>query len=174
MLNSFKLMESKKDFFLIESRSTKNIGLSLFLVTMAISVFLIFYTHWYLAGISFIASFYFLFFFIKEISVDSDKIKFYYPFRPFFKSNYVFIDKIISFKFKPTHDGPQGWPYIKLRFSKYPYFFEFRINGMNDVFEIIRLMALKGRFKVKASTPFREKELKDFIIAQNIQTSIMF
>ncbi|ASS50829.1 MAG: hypothetical protein A3D31_14865 [Candidatus Fluviicola riflensis] len=96
---------------------------------------------------------------------NEEQIIFYYPFRPFLKYRTIQISKLK--RFKPTHDGPEGWPYIRMTFSVFPYFTEFRITGMDDVYEIALRLAVKGRFKVKASD-YRKKQFFKYLETINI------
>lgn len=72
----------------------------------------------------------------------------HYFFRPFFRENVIFAEKIRKIKF--VHFSTRfDDPFIQCTSTKFPYFSEFRISGLADVSEILDRFSEVGSFKVK-------------------------
>jgi hypothetical protein len=151
----------------IKSRSSKSLSIALLIVIGLITILTIVGKHYYFMVFELLGASYFAFQFHKEVCFNENSIVFHYPFRPFFRHREISVMKLRKFKFKPSNDGPEGWPYIRLFFSTFPFIYEFRITGMDDVFEIIKRLTVHGQFKVKSSD-YRKKQLFKYLETNNI------
>ncbi|MES2556906.1 MAG: hypothetical protein V4604_12190 [Bacteroidota bacterium] len=159
-------MDSNETFW-IKSKASKQFIIGQLVIFGALSIFLLIYQHYYLVLSLLIVNLLFAFRFYKQVGINNEQIIFYYPFRPFLKDKKIPVSRLKRFKFKPTHDGPEGWPYIRMTFSVFPYFTEFRITGMDDVYEIAKRLVVNGHFKVKASD-YRKKQFFKYLETNKI------
>jgi hypothetical protein len=153
--------------FWIKSKASKEFIIARLVIFGLMIIFTFIYQHYYIVLSLLIISSLFAFRFYKQVGINEENIIFYYPFRPFLKYKNIPVSKLKRFNFKPTHDGPEHWPYIRMTFSVFPYFTEFRITGMDDVYEIAKRLAVNGHFKVKACD-YRKKQFFKYLESNNI------
>ena len=139
-------MTTKRNSYSLKNDTGIKFHLSAALIIQIFAFFILFksghYPFWML-GISGCL----ILFGIRRVKLDVDQIIIYYPLIPFYnrKIPVSFIKKL-TFSLK---EGSLVYPQMTLIYSKFPFFTQIRIGLKDDIEEILKILTIHGKFKIK-------------------------
>ena len=139
----------------------------LFNVFIQISAFFILYTTGHYPFWLLVISSCSLLFGIRWVKLNTENVIIHYPLLPFYR-RIIPVSSIRKILFN-LHEGSFVYPHLTLIYSKFAFYTQVRIDRDDDVEELIKILSINGKFKVKPLSDklIMKKRLEEILSSSN-------